>query len=97
MPKIPSRNPFYAVLVVVGILFVITTYAFFVMTIRDLDPSASTTAANHALLSVVEEHGFSAMMIELLVLALATVAAIGSDSYWTRRAETLDQTKRDAD
>jgi hypothetical protein len=34
----------------------------------------------------MEQYGFTALMVELGLLAAATIAAIGTDDYWTRRA-----------
>jgi hypothetical protein len=44
------------------------------------------TAGGAALLVFLDEHGAGLMAGELALLALATVAAIGTDRYWGRRA-----------
>jgi hypothetical protein len=76
-------NPFYGLLVVVGVLFVITACAYFVMTLRDAKPELKSTA--HPLLAFVEKHGLTALIAELAVLGVATFGAIGTDDYWERR------------
>jgi hypothetical protein len=35
----------------------------------------------------MDRHGLAIMAVEIVVLGLLTVAAIGTDGYWTRRAE----------
>ena len=78
-------NPFYGILVVVGVLFVMTASAYFVMTLRDANPESKNEMKNHPLLISVERHGLTALVAELVVLGVATFAAIGTDDYWERR------------
>jgi len=80
-------NPFYAPLIVCGVAFCITACAYGVMTVRALQPSVATPAsqAGEGLMAWLDERGFALMMWELLVLAILTFAAIGSDSFWERR------------
>ncbi len=82
--KAAIANPFYALLVVAGIAFSITACAYGVMTLRAVSPHAH--AANHPLLKFLENHGSQLLIAEIVVLAIATFAAIGTDDYWTRRA-----------
>ena len=77
-------NPFYAALVVVGLAFALTTCAYTVMSFRELDPFAPEEQGLNALM---KSHGLLILLIELGLLSVLTVAAIGSDDYWTRRAE----------
>lgn len=76
-------NPFYAVLVVIGIAFSVTACAYMVMTVRGLKPADPAQASG--LITFLERHGFTLLMVELGVLALATVLAMATDDYWTRR------------
>src|SRR5688572_15623444 len=79
-------NPFYGLLVVIGILFVVTVCAYFVMTLRDAKlGKAESNSPAHPLLSFIENHGLTVLTIELAVLAVATFGAIGTDDYWERR------------
>src|SRR5688572_19450682 len=78
-------NPFYGVLVVVGVMFVMTASAYFVMTLRDAKAESSDEMKNHPLLVFVERHGSTALVAELAILGVATFAAIGTDDYWERR------------
>jgi hypothetical protein len=77
-------NPFYAALVVVGVAFAITTCAYTVMSFRELDPLAPEEGG---LISLMKNHGLLILVVELGLLGILTVAAIGSDDYWTKRAE----------
>lgn len=43
--------------------------------------------AAHELVEWMDRHGFKALMIELAVLAVATLAAMGTDELWTRRGK----------
>lgn len=78
-------NPFYIVLVVAGMVFAITACAYGVMTFLAMQSSYGENKP--ALLDFLEEHGAGLLSIELAVLAVATFAAMGTDSYWDRRAE----------
>ncbi len=76
-------NPFYAALVVVGLAFAVTTCAYTVMSFRQLDPNSADEPGVSALL---EHQGVTILVVELALLSVLTVAAIGTDAYWTRRA-----------
>jgi hypothetical protein len=86
-----SANPFYVLLVLAGVTFVLTATAYGVMAFRDARPAAAPPAATaianaeHPLMLWMSRHGDSALLAELAVLALFTFAAIGTDDYWQRR------------
>ena len=80
MPRRQPSNPFYAVLIVVGVTFALTASLYGVMTVRKLDPQAAEDAG---ILAFMEQHGLTLLVFELVVLALLTFAAIGTDDYWT--------------
>jgi len=108
--KAPS-NPFYSVLVIVGVLFVLTACSYFVMTLqgreasygRGLLPGDNTAEAGDApanrdasvnkaeFTRFMDQYGFTLLMVELGVLAVATFAAIGTDEYWMRQARSADE------
>ncbi len=96
--KAPT-NPFYVLLVAVGILFSVTACAYMVMAFRALHlPPAGAAAAtmderlaaadrsSDGLMGFMDRHGARLMVAELLLLAVATVAVIGTDAHWSRRA-----------
>jgi hypothetical protein len=76
-------NPFYAVLVVAGATFALTATMYGVMTVRSLDARAAEPTG---VIAFMEQHGATLMIIELIVLAALTFAAIGTDDYWMRGA-----------
>ena len=89
-----ATNPFYVLLVLVGIVFFVTASAYCVMSVKQLHGTgaADDSQTGTLLLRFLDEHGFQLMMSEIVVLALATVAAIGTDKIHARRTsdETID-------
>jgi predicted outer membrane lipoprotein len=81
MPQPKPVNPFYFALVLVGVLFALSACAFGVMTVRGLEPANSDEAG---LMGFLDQYGLWLLVGELALLALLTVAAIGTDDYWTR-------------
>jgi predicted PurR-regulated permease PerM len=82
-----SANPFYVLLVLVGITFVVTATAFCVMTSRAL-AAGGVASAEHPLMAWMDKHGMTAMLVELALLGVFTIGAIGTDQFWQRRAAT---------
>ena len=85
-----SANPFYALLVMAGITFALTATAYGVMAFRDARPMAveserATAAAVHPLMAWMSQHGETALIAELILLAVFTFGAIATDDYWQRR------------
>jgi hypothetical protein len=79
-----SANPFYGLLIVAGIAFVVTAAAYCVMAYRDRAAAASHADAepDHPLMAWMRKHGDATLLGELAVLAIGTVGAIGTDDYW---------------
>ncbi len=87
-----SANPFYILLVIVGVSFVLTAIAYGVMLWRQTAPprtaaEAAAAVDAHPLLEWMNRHGDTALLVELSVLAASTLGAIGTDSFWQRRAK----------
>jgi hypothetical protein len=83
-------NPFYVLLVVTGLLFGVTAMAYGVMsTVALHHPAAAEESgdSSHGLMPWLDQHGSKLLMTEVAVLAAATLLAISTDRYWTRRAE----------
>jgi len=76
MPRLP-RNPFYAVLGVVGVIFTVTASAYCVTVLRGV--RARPAAEPHALDRLMDDHGTTILVAEIAVLAVATVGAIWLD------------------
>lgn len=79
-------NPFYPIVVVAGILFCITAFAYGVMTVRQLHeaglPSAGKT---EGFTEWIDRHGVPLMIGEVIVLGLCTVAAMATDHLCRRK------------
>ncbi len=85
MRDVKATNPFYAALLVVGVAFAITACAYGVMTVRGLDPRM---ADEQGLVGLMRQHGLAILVVELVLLAVLTAAAIGTDEYWERGTES---------
>ena len=90
-------NPFNVVLLVVGVLFVVTACGYSVMAVKGAHPleAGQETESGQRLLGLLDEHGFTALMVELAVLAVATFAAIATDDYWARRGAAQRESTAD--
>jgi len=87
-PKKRSINPFYPLLVLVGLAFAITACGFAVMMVSDSRSTGEFEAAGASgFIQFFHEYGFAALMIELSVLALATFGAMATDKMWTDRVD----------
>lgn len=91
MPRsFKSANPFYALLLVAGIAFAFTAMLFGVMMLRESRAASATESdpapAEHPLMNWMDQYGERALMIELALLAIGTVGAISTDTYWQNRA-----------
>jgi hypothetical protein len=91
-----SANPFYVLLIIAGLSFALTATAYVVMAFREAhgrdEPAAKVgssvaTTDEHPLIVWMQRHGDVALLTELGLLAICTFAAIGTDSYWQRRAD----------
>jgi hypothetical protein len=81
-------NPFYALLVIVGVTFTITACAYALMMVRATRPDSSVAAGSNspveeegALMRLLDQRGMEIMGVEVLMLAVATVGAIGLDQW----------------
>ncbi len=80
------KNPFNVLVMIIGTLFAITACGFCVMTVRDMQPVDRASEAS-SLLAWMAQYGFSAMMLQLGLLAVVAVAAMATDDYWQDRAK----------
>jgi len=80
------ENPFYALLLVAGVAFCLTACAYVVMAVRQLHAGQLPTRAGDGFHQLLDRYGAPAMIVELVVLGLATLAAIGTDGYWSGRS-----------
>jgi hypothetical protein len=83
-------NPFYALLVIVGVTFTITACAYALMMVRATRPDRDYAAEfglskEGGLMKLLDERGMEIMGVEVLLLAVATVGAIGLDQWRGKR------------
>ncbi len=92
------KNPFYALLIPVGMAFVVTGFAYGFMAFQMVNAGSggADLYADHPLFAWLRVHGNTALLVELAVLAVLTVGAIGSDSWWTERDVTSENDQDDA-
>ena len=79
-------NPFYVILVLAGVAFVVTACAYGVMAVKQMHVSyvpIGQVQADASFVGFMDEHGATVMMIELAILGVATFAAMGTDRFWT--------------
>jgi hypothetical protein len=82
-------NPFYVLLLAVGVLFFVTASTYFVMTLRGdrLGRQPQSVAQTSGLIQFMDRRGGQLLAGELLLLGVCTAAAMASDGYWSRRHE----------
>lgn len=84
MAQKKATNPFYVLLVIVGVVFGLTACAYGVMTVKMGTAAGIAENANSPVIRFLNEHGLTLLAVEIGLLALTTFAAIGTDSYWTK-------------
>ena len=82
-PRRKFVNPFYVLVVIVGIAFTVTACAYGVMTVRGLRPELSADGSGENLMTFLDRHGFRLMLIELGALAVFAAAAMITDTLWS--------------
>jgi hypothetical protein len=85
-------NPFYALVVLVGAAFVVTTLAYATMAYRASAPAAAQADAGSALMGMVDRYGVRTMGIELGLLGAATCGAMWLDRLRARNAAGAGET-----
>jgi len=76
-------NPFYILLVVLGIVFFITACAYGTMAYRAISPDKAEQSS-HELMAFLDRHGMQLMGLELALLAGATFGAMWLDQFRAR-------------
>ena len=71
-------NPFTVLLGVVGVAFTLTASAFCISVLRGVRPETASQAA-HGLDLLVSRYGTTALVVELALLAVATLGSIAID------------------
>jgi len=73
------RNPFYALLGVVGVVFTLTAVSSCLTVLRGVRPETAAARGSHPLERLLDRHGTALLAGELVVLAIATVGAVAVD------------------
>lgn len=86
-------NPFYALLLLIGFAFFITTCTYGVMTFRAAGGTQATRQADRAnsFLAAVDRYGVQALAIELGLLAVCTLGVIATDRHWSQKTDVRDR------
>jgi hypothetical protein len=77
-------NPFYVLLVVLGIVFFITACAYGTMAYRAISPDKAEQSS-HELMAFLDRNGMQLMGGELALLAACTFGAMWLDQFRSRR------------
>ena len=75
-----QANPFYVLLGIGGFLFTITACMYCLSVLRGIRPS-DPTMPPHALETLMDEYGTTLLIIEIIVLAVATFRAVAVDHF----------------
>ncbi len=94
-------NPFYLLVLVVGVAFLITACGYGAMSYRAIAPRAGQAAVPHPLMTFLDRHGMQFMAVELVALGAATFGAMWLDRFRSLRdrrgstgGETTDEFER---
>jgi hypothetical protein len=96
MPSRKRLNPFYLLLVVAGLAFVVTAFAYGFMAFQQVNAIRAEAGRNadHPLFQWLRANGDRALIIELAALGVLTVAAIGTDRLWDDADRQRDEYER---
>ena len=81
------KNPFYAIVLIVGLLFTLTASAEFVLMLKSNQAAAlpQQGESGYELMQLLDRHGTEIFVAELAALGICTVAAIRLDQVRDRR------------
>jgi hypothetical protein len=88
-PKEPI-NPFYLLCAVLGVAFTVTACAYGVLMVRanrGLNSAAMDTP-QHPLMSLLDRYGMIVLVVEVVLLAVTSIAAIMLDHYRGKRLKS---------
>jgi hypothetical protein len=77
-------NPFYVLVVLFGIIFLITVCAYGTMAYRAISPNIDPAARKAGLMGFMDQYGVAALAVELTALGIATTGAMMLDRYRAR-------------
>ncbi len=74
-------NPFYILVVILGVVFLITACGYGTMTYRALAAGGGRDGSAHELMTFLDRFGMQLMAGELVLLGAATFGAMGLDRF----------------
>lgn len=72
-------NPLYVLVVLLGIVFAVTSFAYGTMAYRAIAPAANLQESPGGLMSFLDRYGVQALIAELTALGVATLGAMWLD------------------
>ena len=78
-------NPFYVLVAVVGVVFVVTACAYGTMAYRAIAPAVAAQSRNQGLMGFLDRYGVQSLSVELVVLGVASLGAMWLDQVRSRR------------
>lgn len=99
MPSKKRLNPFFVLLIPAGLAFVVTAFAYGFMAFQAVNAVRAEAGrhAGHPLFQWLRAHGDRALLVELAVLAVLTLAAMGTDRWWDAAEADREEFDRLAD
>ena len=88
-------NPFYVLVIMLGVVFLVTACGYGTMTYRAIAPGAPRDGGPHPLMAFLDRYGMELMGGELALLAGATFGAIWLDRFRFQRDQ--QKPKNDAE
>lgn len=88
-----ARNPFYFLLVPVGVAFVVTSFAFGMMAYQQSRPGALPLEGEVGVMPLLDRHGLTILGVEVALIAVFSCGAIATDEYWQRREAKQKETQ----
>ena len=82
-------NPFYVLVVVFGVVFVITACAYGTMAYRAIALAVDAQARSQGLMGFLDRFGVQLLTIELIVLGAASLGAMWLDQVRSRREAAI--------
>lgn len=78
------KNPFYTLLIPVGMVFVVTVFAYGFMAFMEVNATnpEARESIRHPLFVWLNQNGTRVLLWELGILGILTVGAIATDGWW---------------
>jgi hypothetical protein len=83
-------NPFYVLVAVVGVVFVVTACAYGTMAYRAIAPAVAVQSRNQGLMGFLDRYGVQSLSLELVALGVVSLGAMWLDQVRTRRDAVSD-------